>query len=146
MVIDSKPRASTLSNAQFKYCLSIIRTLKKQKDAAAFRLPVDPDALKIPHYPQIIKQPMDLSTMEHKLASSNPIKPDANIANHRYHNADEFETDFRLIIRNCETFNGIDHIISLQGKRLEEVFDKMMRAMPTPEPVRSSPSPSLISR
>ena len=114
MVIDSKPRASTLSNAQFKYCLSIIRTLKKQKDAAAFRLPVDPDALKIPHYPQIIKQPMDLSTVETKLR------------NNEYDSVQSCVYDLQLIVDNARKFNGPDHAITHAAYgMLEYVYERM---------------------
>ncbi|THH16771.1 hypothetical protein EW146_g3936 [Bondarzewia mesenterica] len=141
-VVDAISRTSTLSNAQYKYCLSILRMLKKQKDAFSFRMPVDPVLYNIPHYFQIIKHPMDLSTMEHKLLSSNPIKPDPNPVNPRYFNVAEFEADFRLIVRNCETFNGSEHLITQQGKRLEENFDKMMRAMPAPE----IPKPPVVKK
>ncbi|THH11445.1 hypothetical protein EW146_g8048 [Bondarzewia mesenterica] len=136
-VVDATPRTSTLSNAPYKYCLSILRMLKKQKDAFSFMMPVDPVLYNIPHHFQIIKHPMDLSTMEPKLLSSNPIKPDPNPVNPRYLNVAKFEADFRPIVRNCETFNGAEHPITQQGKRLEENFDKMIRAMPAPEIVPS---------
>ncbi|THH13988.1 hypothetical protein EW146_g6291 [Bondarzewia mesenterica] len=141
-VVDASSRTSTLSNVQYKYCLSILRMLKKQKDAFSFRMPVDPVLYNIPHYFQIIKHPMDLSTMEHKLLSSNPIKPNPNPVNPRYFNVAEFEADFCLIVRNCETFNGSEHLITQQGKRLAENFDKMMRAMPAPE----IPKPPVIKK
>jgi bromodomain-containing factor 1 len=51
------------------------------KDATSFRFPVDPEALKIPYYLQIIEHPMDFSTIERKLLASNPAKPDPNPAN-----------------------------------------------------------------
>ncbi len=100
------------------------------KDASPFLRPVDAVALNIPHYPQIIKNPMDFSTIERKLNSSNPAKPDPNTQNPRYHSADEFISDVRLIFQNCFTFNGPDHAISLMSKRIEEVFDKQIKQMP----------------
>jgi len=54
------------------------------KDAVPFRFPIDPEALKIPHYLQIVKHPMDFSTIERKLLASNPVKPDPNPSNPRY--------------------------------------------------------------
>jgi bromodomain-containing factor 1 len=127
---------STLSVSQHKFALSTIRTLKKLKDATPFRLPVDPEALNIPHYLQIIKHPMDFSTIELKLMASNPLKPDLNSANPRYLNADEFIADVRLIFSNCVTFNGPEHIVTQQGKRVEAVFDKQIKQLPPPEEVR----------
>ena len=48
----------------------------KSKDARPFLYPVDIVAMNIPHYPEIITHPMDFSTIEEKLNSSNPVKPD----------------------------------------------------------------------
>jgi bromodomain-containing factor 1 len=110
-----------------------VRQLKKQKDATPFLRPVDPIALNIPHYPSIIKTPMDLSTIERKVTSSNPTKPDPNPQNPRYHSAEEFISDVRLIFQNCLTFNGPDHAISAMGKRVELIFDKAIKQMPAAE-------------
>jgi hypothetical protein len=73
---------------------------------------------------------MDFSTIERKLASSNPTKPDPIPQNPRYRNADEFVADVRLIFSNCVTFNGPDHAVTAMGKRVEEVFDKQIKQMP----------------
>jgi bromodomain-containing factor 1 len=126
---------SNLSVSQHKFALSTIRTLKKLKDATPFRFPVDAEALKIPHYLQVIKHPMDFSTIERKLMASNPVKPDPNLANPRYISADEFVADVRLIFSNCVTFNGPEHIVTQQGKRVEAVFDKQIKQLPPPEEV-----------
>ncbi|KAL0575026.1 transcription initiation at TATA-containing promoter protein [Marasmius crinis-equi] len=128
--------SSTLSVSQWRFCQSTIRTLKKMKDAAPFLRPVDPVALNIPHYPSIVKIPMDFSTVERKLTASNPGKPDNNPANPRYFSADDFITDVRLIFNNCYTFNGPDHVVSAMGKRVEEVFDKQIKNLPPAETVK----------
>ena len=106
------------------------------KDASPFLNPVDPVALGIPHYPQVIKRPMDFSTIERKLSASNPSKPDSNPANPRYYQADQFIQDVRLIFTNCVTFNGPEHPVTQMGKRVESVFDKQIKQMPPPEEVR----------
>lgn len=133
---------STLSVSQHKFALSTIRTLKKMKDATPFRFPVDPEALKIPHYLQIIKHPMDFSTIERKLLASNPAKPDPNPANPRYSSADEFVADVRLIFSNCVTFNGPEHVVTQQGKRVEAVFDKQIKQLPPSE----EPKPVVVKK
>ena len=84
---------------------------------------------------------MDLSTIERKVLSSNPAKPDPNPQNPRYHSADDFISDVRLIFQNCLTFNGPDHAISAMGKRVEQMFDKSIKQMPAAE-VGASPIPS----
>lgn len=126
---------ATLSVQQHRFCLSTIRSLKKMKDAAPFLHPVDSVALNIPHYPSIIKNPMDFGTIERKLMSSNPQKPDTNPNNPRYNNADEFIVDVRLVFTNCLTFNGPDHAISKAGKHIESVFDKQIKNLPPPQVV-----------
>jgi bromodomain-containing factor 1 len=128
---------STLNIAQWRFCLSTIKNLKKSKDGVVFLHPVDPVALNIPHYPSIIKNPMDFSSIERKLNSSNPAKPDPNPNNPRYSSADEFISDVRLVFTNALTFNGADHVVTLMGKRLGEVFDKQIKNLPFAEVVHT---------
>lgn len=82
---------------------------------------------------------MDFSTIQRKLGSSNPAKPDPNPQNPRYNSAEEFIYDVRLIFQNCLTFNGPDHAIVHMGKRVEEVFDKQIKHMPAAVEVRPCP-------
>jgi bromodomain-containing factor 1 len=95
---------------------------------------------------------MDFGTIERKLMSSNPAKPDLNSANPRYTSADEFIADVRLVFNNCYTFNGPEHVVSLMGKRLEDIFNKQIKHMPAneepkflapkqPSPTNVAPSP-----
>ena len=48
----------------YTQCQNFIDWLKRQSKAAAFLVPVDPIALNIPQYLDIIKNPMDVSTIE----------------------------------------------------------------------------------
>ncbi|KAJ8583307.1 Bromodomain-containing protein [Rhizopogon salebrosus TDB-379] len=107
---------STIRSLQHRFCLSTIRSLKKLKDASAFLRPVDPVSLNIPHCPSIIKNSMDLGTIERKLMSSNPSKPDPKPQQST----------------NCITFNGPDHMIAQAGKHVESVFDKQIKQLPPP--------------
>ncbi|KAL1739176.1 Bromodomain-containing protein [Schizophyllum fasciatum] len=151
----SAPRQGpiTITRDQFRFMQSTVRSLKKLKDSSPFLRPVDTVALNIPHYPSIIKNPMDFGTVERKLSSSNPQKPDPVSTNPRYRTAEEFVADVRLIFHNCYTFNGPDHVISAMGKRVEEVFDKQMKNMPPPgdavqvkpPPVKKQATPQPIS-
>jgi hypothetical protein len=125
----------TISSLQHRFCLSTIRSLKKLKDAGAFLRPVDPVSLNIPHYPSIIKNSMDLGTIERKLMSSNPSKPDPNPNNPRYYSAEEFVSDVRLVFSNCITFNGPDHMIAQAEKHVEPVFDEQIKQLPPPAEV-----------
>jgi hypothetical protein len=82
-----------VSSPEAKKCARILRRLQQHKSAGPFRLPVDPVALGIPNYFEVIKQPMDFSTIEKKL-------------NHgEYDSIDAFYLDVQLVFDNCCTFN-----------------------------------------
>jgi len=111
LVYDTK-RKKKLS-PELRFCDEVLTELRKTKHYdinAAFMQPVDPVALNIPAYHKIIKKPMDLSTMANKLGSG------------EYTSAKEFEKDFDLIIKNCRTFNGEDHIVYAQALRLQDLY------------------------
>jgi hypothetical protein len=48
-------------------CFKIIQSLKKHTASTPFLQPVDAVKLKIPDYYQIVKEPMDLATVEKRL-------------------------------------------------------------------------------
>jgi bromodomain-containing factor 1 len=98
---------------ELRFCDEVLTELRKTKHYdinAAFMQPVDPVALNIPSYHKIIKKPMDLQTMLTKLNGG------------EYTSAKEFEKDFDLIIKNCRTFNGEDHIVYAQALRLQDLY------------------------
>jgi bromodomain-containing factor 1 len=128
-------QTSLISPNQHRFCLSTVRTLKKLKDAPPFLKPVDPIALNIPHYPTIVKHPMDLGTVEQKLLASKSNVVDGNSAD-RYYHVNQFVQDVKLVFQNCYDFNGHEHLISMMAKRLEAVFDKQIKQMPPTEEVR----------
>ncbi|QRV76118.1 bromodomain associated protein [Ceratobasidium sp. AG-Ba] len=129
---------------QHKFCLSSVRILKRCKDATPFLRPVDAVALNIPHYPLIIKRPMDFSTVETRLQNSNPNKPPIDPMAPRYRTADDFVADVRQIFQNCYLFNGPEHFISHQARKLEDTLDRQIQQMPPdeePAPRYESPQP-----
>lgn len=130
------PTAMSLN--QHKFCFSTVRTLKRLKDAAPFLRPVDPIALNIPHYPIVIKRPMDFSTIEIKLQNSSPNKPPTDLLAPRYRTTDDFVADVRQIFQNCYLFNGPEHFISHQARKLEDILDKQLKQMPPDEEVSRS--------
>ncbi|KAL2255974.1 hypothetical protein VTK26DRAFT_2403 [Humicola hyalothermophila] len=98
---------------ELRFCDEVLTELRKTKNYeinAAFMQPVDPVALNIPTYHKIIKKPMDLGTMAQKLGAG------------EYTSAKEFEKDFDLIIKNCRTFNGEDHLVYHQALRLQDLY------------------------
>ena len=75
-------------------CGALLADLLRTRQAKEwFSLPVDPEKQGIPFYPVIITQPMDLSTVKHKLAAGTYASPDA------------FAYDVRLVFANAMCFN-----------------------------------------
>ncbi|RKP06867.1 Bromodomain-containing protein, partial [Thamnocephalis sphaerospora] len=72
----------------------ILNRLLSKNESGPFQMPVDPIALGIPDYVQIVKNPMDFSTIGQKLDTG------------RYTSLKGFVADIRLIFDNCRLYNG----------------------------------------
>ncbi|KAH9875394.1 hypothetical protein J1614_004886 [Plenodomus biglobosus] len=107
-----------MTEAQNRFLLERIRNTKKIKVSLAFKDPVNPVLLGIPTYPEIVKHPMDLSTMEHKLKDK------------KYNNVREFMADLDQMIENSELFNNKHHPVTQAGYNLRAYFLKGMNKMP----------------
>ena len=70
-----------------------LSAIAKERNAEIFLEPVDYVGLGIPDYPEIIKQPMDLSTIRKK------------IEDNKYQNVKEIYKDIQLIWDNCKRYN-----------------------------------------
>lgn len=131
------PRSSgpfTFSPNQHKFAAGILRTLKKSKDILPFLHPVDPVALNIPHYPNVVKHPMDFGTIDRKLSATKQ-KGTGGAEASGYRTAEEFVGDVRLVFENCYAFNGRQHAVSSMAERLQEMFERQTKQMPPPEEV-----------
>ena len=101
---------------ELRFCdhvLDEIRSQKYHQWNSVFMHPVDPVALNIPHYRQVIKTPMDLSTMQAKLKSG------------QYGTAGEFKKDFDLIVKNCLTFNPVGNPVRDLGIQFQREFEAL---------------------
>ncbi|NXX59760.1 BRD2 protein, partial [Scopus umbretta] len=114
---------------QLKYCNGILKELLSKKHAAyawPFYKPVDASALGLHDYHEIIKHPMDLSTIKRKME------------NRDYHDAQEFAADVRLMFSNCYKYNPPDHDVVAMARKLQDVFEFSYAKMPD-EPQDASP-------
>jgi hypothetical protein len=85
--------------------LKVLDSLIALPCAAPFRQPVDFVSLGLVDYPAIIKKPMDLSTVRHKLESG------------QYMKYSELVNDIRLILNNCMVYNLPDsEIVKIADK------------------------------
>ncbi|KAN0060731.1 transcription initiation at TATA-containing promoter protein [Thecaphora frezii] len=134
-----------LTPQQLKFAQNTIKSLRSRREALAFLRPVDPIALGVPHYPQVIRKPMDLGTIDIKLAltamvlkpntkPSDKVKqaPQWNLdpAKDYYRNLGQFDADVRLVFSNCATFNGADSPFTQSAQVLEAAHDKYMKDAP----------------
>ncbi|EGV63235.1 Bromodomain-containing protein [Yamadazyma tenuis ATCC 10573] len=120
---DNRPRKKKFA-ADLRFCNQILKDLISKKHFSynfPFLQPVDAVALNIPNYSDIIKQPMDLSTIQSKLA------------NNQYENGDEFESDVTLMFENCYKFNPEGTDVSMMGHKLQDIFQKKWINRPIPK-------------
>ena len=82
-----------------KIARQLMNTLWKVRDADLFHKPVNPVELNIPNYFDIIKKPMDFSTVKKKLNNCS------------YTNLKEYCEDMDLIFNNCVLYNGINSYV-----------------------------------
>lgn len=99
-----------------RQCQTLLKPLKKLPDGANFLVPVDPVRLGIPDYFHHVKHPMDLGTIEKKLASA-----DGNYC------ADNFVEDVRLVWYNALIYNPQGTPVALAASRMSAAFEEMLK-------------------
>ncbi|MCJ1381780.1 hypothetical protein MMC17_004891 [Xylographa soralifera] len=119
--LTNKGSSAPITRPQHKVLLKGIQNLRRTNNANAFNQPVDHVLLKIPTYPDIVKNPMDLRTMEEKLK------------NEAYASVDVYVSDFNQIVENSVLFNGSEHPVTRIAYSLKASFDKQMANLPSPE-------------
>ncbi|MGH0149368.1 UNVERIFIED_CONTAM: hypothetical protein FKN15_015095 [Acipenser sinensis] len=115
-----------------KYCDNILKEMLSKKHAAyawPFYKPVDAEALELHDYHEIIKHPMDLSTVKKKMDGRD------------YQDAQGFAADIRLMFSNCYKYNPPDHEVVAMARKLQDVFEMRFAKMPD-EPVEEAPPPA----
>jgi len=94
---------------------------------------VDWVKLKIPDYPKIIRNPMDVGTIKKKLDED------------KYENASQFESDVRQVVWNCFTFNPPGTPVYLMGRRMEQLFESKWSERPAPPTPLPAPEVEVAS-
>ena len=93
-----------MNDYQKDSCKKFLENLLKQPMTVPLRHPVDPVKDQCPTYLEIIKNPMDLSTMKKKLTQN------------KYESLDAFVDDIKLICDNAATFNGKASMLAMVGE------------------------------
>uniref|UniRef100_A0A4W3IX34 Bromodomain containing 3 n=2 Tax=Callorhinchus milii TaxID=7868 RepID=A0A4W3IX34_CALMI len=121
-----------------RHCDVILKEMLSKKHAAyawPFYKPVDADALELHDYHEIIKHPMDLSTVKKKMDVR------------EYPDAQGFAADIRLMFSNCYKYNPPDHEVVAMARKLQDVFEMKFAKIPddlveVPAPL-PPPSPAI---
>lgn len=122
---------------EMRFYEELLTKLRRDENSQAFQVPVDPVALNIPTYFQIIKKPMDLATIGEKLESG------------QYKKGKDVESDISLMFKNCYKFNPVGNPVHEAGKLLEDRFknllvdkdDWMKKHAPPPIPPKTTRRP-----
>ncbi|CAI2348116.1 unnamed protein product [Caenorhabditis sp. 36 PRJEB53466] len=93
-----------------KRLMPIWEKLDTSEEGAPFRIPVDAQILNIPDYHQIIKNPMDLDTIQKKLNGG------------KYQNVHQFCDDIWLMFDNAWLYNRKNSKVYKYGVKLSELF------------------------
>ncbi|XP_061527211.1 bromodomain-containing protein 3-like isoform X2 [Phycodurus eques] len=123
---------------QMKHCDAILKEMLSKKHAAyawPFYKPVDAEALELHDYHDIIKHPMDLSTVRKKMDKG------------EYSDPQSFATDVRLMFSNCYKYNPPDHEVVAMARKLQDVFEMRFAKIPDEGVEASVPSTTpLVSK
>eukprot|EP00587_Corethron_hystrix_P001600 CAMPEP_0113306560 /NCGR_PEP_ID=MMETSP0010_2-20120614/5759_1 /TAXON_ID=216773 ORGANISM="Corethron hystrix, Strain 308" /NCGR_SAMPLE_ID=MMETSP0010_2 /ASSEMBLY_ACC=CAM_ASM_000155 /LENGTH=1218 /DNA_ID=CAMNT_0000161245 /DNA_START=488 /DNA_END=4144 /DNA_ORIENTATION=- /assembly_acc=CAM_ASM_000155 len=108
---DEHHQASNL-NLIMRKCLGVLQWLREKDVTKQFGEPVDPVALKIPNYYQVIKNPMDFSTIKEKITNG-------EVTDHQ-----EFAQLVRLVFNNAMKFTVDEsHFVHKTAKNLAATFN-----------------------
>ena len=96
-----------------KNARQLMNVLWKVKDAEIFHKPVDPIELDVPNYYDVIKKPMDFSTVKKKLYNCS------------YTNLKEYCEDMNLIFSNCFLYNGMNSVVGQICSKVKNEYNKL---------------------
>jgi histone acetyltransferase len=97
----------------YKQLLHLLNDLQDHQSSWPFRQPVSEDD--VADYYEVIKEPMDLSTMEARLEAEQYMTPE------------DFIKDARLIFDNCRQFNGESSLYVKCANKLEKYMWRQIR-------------------
>ncbi|KAJ1448412.1 histone acetylation protein-domain-containing protein [Pelagophyceae sp. CCMP2097] len=96
---------------------ALLKAVALQPSAYPFMRPVDAVALQLPDYHSVVPAPMDLGTVERRLADSHYATPQP------------FIEDVRLVFRNALRFNPPTNPVHEAAAHLSLLFEKKLQAL-----------------
>ncbi|KAJ7610990.1 hypothetical protein FB45DRAFT_1120970 [Roridomyces roridus] len=107
-----KAQAAGMSVNDLRATRSALKKLQSNKHAKIFLHPVDPLRDHAPNYFDVIKDPIDLGTMSHKLEQG------------KYADRFAFQADFGLMMSNAKAYNPVGTYAHNETLALETFFEK----------------------
>ena len=112
-----KEKRRKMDRSATQQCYKVLRELMTHPAGRVFNQPVDPVKLHIPDYFSIISEPMDLGTINTKLA------------NYPYSSVEEFAADVRLTFSNAKFYYPRHTDVHKMAKELDDLFDTRWRSL-----------------
>ncbi|ABN64461.2 predicted protein [Scheffersomyces stipitis CBS 6054] len=97
----------------YNFMVTLFSEMTNHPSAWPFAVPVNKE--EVQDYYEVIKEPMDLSTMESKLE------------NDKYDSFDQFLYDCRLIFKNCRSYNGESTTYFKNANKLEKFLNNKIK-------------------
>eukprot|EP00917_Polyrhabdina_sp_WS-2016_P030749 GHVP01065581.1.p2 GENE.GHVP01065581.1~~GHVP01065581.1.p2 ORF type:complete len:475 (+),score=91.96 GHVP01065581.1:2983-4407(+) len=107
------PALDVFRNSWQAIALEIISDLVTHEGGKIFAKPVDPKAWGCMDYYEIVKTPMDFSTIKKKLKS------------YKYQKIDEFVADVELVFKNCAMYNKPETPVGQVGRNVSSYFQNL---------------------
>ncbi|KAJ3115129.1 hypothetical protein HDU96_001141 [Phlyctochytrium bullatum] len=101
----------------YKTCRKMLKGLMDKPEAAWFLEPVDPVKLNLPNYFQVIKKPMDFSTLK-------ALTKEGKICN-----LEEFAKTGRLIFKNAMKYNPVNTMVHQDAIKMLKAFDNEIKTL-----------------
>lgn len=96
-------------------CVRLLSRLMRHQHAWPFNAPVDPVALKLPDYHDVVQTPMDLSTVQERLQAKT------------YTHAKEFVRDVMLTFENALDYNPPDNFVYKHAESVMGYFKTLLK-------------------
>lgn len=97
----------------YNFMVTLFLEMTNHPSAWPFAIPVNRE--EVPDYYEVIKEPMDLSTMESKLE------------NDKYDLFDQFLYDAKLVFKNCRSYNAEHTTYYKNANKLEKFFNNKIK-------------------
>ena len=104
------PESAPIFDQWEKAAQRLLTTLQRNQKAYIFAHPVNYEELRIPDYPNIVKNPMDFHTIKTKLKE------------HKYARIQDFMDDMELVFYNCRLYNGTESDVGRLGVEIAEEY------------------------